>query len=431
LKTISFMRAWQGILCVICFIASPVFGEPAPLVEGPTQEVFAAVKDSVVQIRTLLKGSQSQNSIGSGFYVSDDGLIVTNYHVASSYALEPQTYDMEYVASNGDHGAVTLLAIDVLHDLALLQRKGSALPYLHFHATPAAKGEKLFSFGNPNDLGQVVIDGVNNGLREHSFYDVIHFTGAINGGMSGGPVVEKSGELVGINVASMGQSRGFLVPAQFASALLTRWRGHPVVVPKFRPEIARQLKDHSAALIARLTSKPLPTQASEGYAIPDSPDNYIRCWANESNEAKVFYTVKSYHCSGRAAVYVEDGMTLGDVFFNTSVYHSNILDPFRFGRVLERNYGWLDEANFEIPSEHFTKYACNDSIVKLKGMSVKAALCVRAYRKFPGIYDMKLKVVSLGAKTHAIISKLDLNGIAYADGMRMVKFYMGALKWNG
>ena len=431
MKLIFLQRISQALLLWSCLYAPSTLAASEHPLRGQTQEVFDMVKDSVVQIRTLLKGSQSQNSIGSGFYVSEDGLVVTNYHVVSSLAFQPQTYVLEYVDSEDNHGELKLLAIDVLHDLALLQRKGKHLPYLRFHTNKIAKGENLFSLGNPNDLGQVIIEGVNNGLREHSFYDAIHFSGAINAGMSGGPVVSKIGEVVGVNEASMGQSRGFLVPSEFAAKLVARWRAHPVTVPKFRPEIARQLKEHSAALTARLTAKPFPVQMDTGYAIPDSPDPYIRCWGNESNMPKAFYSTRSFNCNGRASVFVDDGMTLGDVYFSSSLYQTSTMDALRFGRVLERNYGRSDESSMDISSEDFTKYVCNDSVVQLKGLSVKAVLCVRAYRQFPGLYDMRLKVVSLGKSKSALISKLNLMGIAYDDGMRVVKFYMGALKWNG
>lgn len=409
----------------------PVAAYSATEQDGRAQVLFGAVKDTVVQIRTLLKGSQSQSSIGSGFYVSDDGLVVTNYHVVSSYALEPEIYEMGFVASNGERGTLTLLAIDVLHDLALLQRKGSKLPYLRFHAGPAARGEKLFSLGNPNDLGQVIVEGVNNGLREHSFYDSIHFTGAINPGMSGGPVVTRSGELAGINVATMGESRGFLVPAQFASELLARWRKEPVAAAEFQAEITRQLKLHSAALVARLVRKPLAVQLDAGYAVPDAADPYMRCWAHETNEAKLFFSVRSYNCMGHSDLYVGQGINTGSVLFESMLYQGEKLDAFRFGRLLQKAYGRQDESGYDIQRKHFSKYECTDSVVDLNGMPARAALCLRAYRKFAGLYDFNLRVVSLRESKRAMVTRLNLSGVSYEDGMRMVRHYMGALKWNG
>ncbi len=439
MKEYFLMRTWQTILLLVCFAPFVAYSETIDLneraepigLDRSAQTVFAAAKDSVVQVRTLLKGSQSQNSIGSGFYVSEDGLVITNYHVVSSHVLEPKAYEMAYVASNGEHGALTLLAIDVLHDLALLQRKGSQLPYLQFHADPISKGEKLFSLGNPNDLGLIIVEGVNNGLSEHSFYDFIHFTGAINPGMSGGPVVNKSGELVGINDASMGESRGFLVPAQFVQELLARWRAEPAAAAKFQPEITRQLKQHSFALIERLARKPLPVQQDAGYAVPDVADPYMRCWAEEATETKLFFKVRSYYCSGYSDVYVDHDIIVGSVRFESNLYQSDSLDSFRFGHLLGKKYGSQEKEDKKILRKNFTQYACTDSIVDLKGMPSKAALCLRAYRKFPGLYDINLRVVTLNAGKRALVSKLYLSGFAYEDGMRMVRLYMGALKWKG
>jgi hypothetical protein len=63
-------------------------------------------------------------------------------------------------------------------------------------------------------------------------------------------------------------------------------------------------------------------------------------------------------------------------------------------------------------------------------MPAKVALCLRAYRKYVGLYDIDLRVVSLRESKQALVTKLDLEGVAYEDGMRMVRHYMGALKWN-
>ena len=427
MQTIFLLRAQQTGLLLICLISATASAATANR-DGRAQEVFASAKVAVVQIRTLLKGSQSQNSTGSGFYVSDDGLVITNYHVVSSHALEPTIYEMEYSASNGESGALTLLAIDVLHDVALLQRKGSLLPYLRFQANPAARGEKLFSLGNPNDLGLVIVEGVNNGLQEHSFYDTLHFTGAINSGMSGGPVVSKSGGLVGVNVATMGESRGFLVPSLYASQLLQRWRETPVVTADFIPEITRQMKLHSAALVGRLTQAPLPVQHDTGYAVPDAADPYLRCWANKTDNIKLFYSVRSYSCSGHSNVYIGQGIKMGSVFYESMLYQSDSLDPFRFGRLVQKEYG--DHGNVGADIKHLGKFSCTDSVVEFSGMPAKAALCVRAYRKYSGLYDMYLNLASLRDDKHALVTKLSMDGVAYEDGMRMVQHYMEALTWK-
>ncbi len=75
----------------------------------------------LLQVRTLLRDQDSQASVGSGSLVGPDGLILTNYHVVSQVALEPQRYRLNYQTVDGAKGALQLIAFDVVHDLALVR----------------------------------------------------------------------------------------------------------------------------------------------------------------------------------------------------------------------------------------------------------------------------------------------------------------------
>lgn len=74
------------------------------------------------------------------------------------------------------------------------------------------QGSTIYSLGNPHDLGMIVVPGTYNGLKQNSLYQKIHFTGSVNSGMSGGPLVNEGGEAMGVNVATAGNQLGFLVP---------------------------------------------------------------------------------------------------------------------------------------------------------------------------------------------------------------------------
>lgn len=427
------MRRLLLACAVPILIAGPVQAQAqaSVVLDSRAQAVYASVRSAVLQIRTLLKGSQSQNSIGSGFHVSDDGLVVTNYHVVSRHALEPDAFVMEYVDSSGERGPLELLAVDVLHDLALLRRAGTKLHHLSLQPGSAARGQALYSLGNPNDLGLVIVEGVNNGLREHSFYDTLHFTGAINPGMSGGPVVDRLGAVHGVNVATMGESRGFLVPVAQVRALLERWRAGsvPHVNGPLYDEVARQLRAHSAALVQRIAGKALPVQIDGGYAVPDAADPYMRCWASKSDRVRLFYDSRSYSCSGRSEVFVGQGVEVGEVLFESQRYEGKQLDTVRFAQLVQYSYG--RGSGFGPDLEQYGKFACTDAVLKLPGMPAKAALCQRAYRKFEGLYDFHLIVASLRGDRDALITRLKLQGVAREDGLRIVRRYLEALQWKG
>jgi len=239
----------------VAWVAPGEAQESVASVPSAAESIYAAAPPRLLQIRTLVVGSGRQFSIGSGFLVTADGLAVTNYHVVSQVALEPKTYRLEYAGADGSSGEVKLLAIDLPNDLAVVHLDKRNASFFAFDeaamARGLAKGERLYSMGNPLDLGFTINEGTYNGLVERSYNERIHFTGALNPGMSGGPTVTTEGLVIGINVAKRvgGELVSFLVPAHFAAALLQRVRDQEMVPPAdFRAEIGRQFGAWQAGL---------------------------------------------------------------------------------------------------------------------------------------------------------------------------------------
>jgi len=156
------------------------------------QRSFENYYDLVYQIRVVSPQAGSKSSIGSGFQVSEDGLIITNYHVVSSFVQSPESHEIEYLAHSGKKGTLTLLDFDVVNDLALLKHSYPNQRVLKFADTALKKGETVYALGNPQDYGTSLVKGPNNGMVEHSFDDQILFSGSLNPGMSGGPALNES-----------------------------------------------------------------------------------------------------------------------------------------------------------------------------------------------------------------------------------------------
>src|SRR5258708_25717723 len=250
-----------GLLASQASLAQTATPPAAPSTESPqplstaAERVYESAKPRILQIRTLLQAAGRQSSLGSGFLVSADGLAITNYHVVSRFALDPKTYRLEFIAPDGSKGSLKLLAIDALHDLAVVQVARAGLPYFDFDRRALAgklpKGERIYAMGKPLDLGFTIIEGTYNGLVDKSYDERIHFSGAINPGMSGGPVAGSDGRIVGVNVAKRldGEQVGFLVPARFAAELIERARKGPALaVDKAKEEGGRQLDRWQAAV---------------------------------------------------------------------------------------------------------------------------------------------------------------------------------------
>ena len=97
---------------------------------------------------------------------------------------------------DGRQGALQLLAFDVIHDLALLRPvdpaplAGRGAVALRPQDEPLARGARIFSMGNPLDVGFAVAEGNYNGPVERSFLETLFFGGSLSAGMSGGPALD-------------------------------------------------------------------------------------------------------------------------------------------------------------------------------------------------------------------------------------------------
>ena len=161
-------------------------------VSAAEQVDMAGYYDLIYQIRVVARNAGSKSSIGSGFQVSEDGLIVTNYHVVSMAVDSPVTHRIEYLDQAGNSGELSLLDFDVVNDLAVLRHPApparhfeisdltSAEPLLPLAAGSLAKGEMIYALGNPHDLGITLKLGAYNGIVEHSYNSQILFSGSLN-----------------------------------------------------------------------------------------------------------------------------------------------------------------------------------------------------------------------------------------------------------
>lgn len=178
------------------------------------------------------RGKRKQNkqkSLGSGFFVSSDGYIVTNNHVVDGADVIHVTMDNN--GKSKDFKA-TLIGADEETDLALLKVEASNLPYLTFGNSDNLKvGEWLLAIGNPFGLDHTVTAGILSakGRNIHSgpFDNFLQTDASINPGNSGGPLLDMNGQVVGINTAiiASGQGIGFAIPSNMAAKIIDQIKG--------------------------------------------------------------------------------------------------------------------------------------------------------------------------------------------------------------
>jgi len=173
-------------------------------------------------------GEKRSNSGGTGFLISRDGLVVTNFHVVDG-AQELK------VRLDGRHYTARVRGTDKFTDIALLQiDAGRDLPYLELADSDAGRvGDWVMAIGNPLGLDKTVTTGVVSakgrsiGLsRDSSFENFIQTDAAINFGNSGGPLVDMQGRVLGVTTAVNygAQGIGFAVPANMVRDILPQLR---------------------------------------------------------------------------------------------------------------------------------------------------------------------------------------------------------------
>jgi len=413
---------------------------PSPPVSLSARKVYEQARSQLVQIRTVLKGRASQTSVGSGFLVSAQGHIITNFHVVSEAALKPDRHDLVYVTADGREAPLVILQLDVLHDLALLRagdaaaagagaaaKSFDALPFRPANQ-PLSQGERIYSLGNPLDVGFTITQGTYNGLVRRSFYPQIFFGGALSAGMSGGPALDEEGHVIGVNVARRvdGEQVSFLVPAEFATALLARGKdAAPIVGPAYGI-VDEQLLKHQAALTDRFIAQGWKEQTHPRYRVPVPPDVFMRCWGTSEVSRTGGLDFERSECQMDTRVFVGE-YTTGTIAVRHESYDGSKLGPLRFAARYSQSF--RNEAFVRLSSQHQTKPRCNEDFVERDGLPLRAVVCMRAYKKLPQLYDVAVLVATLDQTEAGVQGRFDAQGVSFANAQRLARHYLDAFRW--
>lgn len=189
---------------------------------------------SVVGITTVTQSNDIFNmnkyveGVGSGVIVSSDGYILTNSHVVGN----GRAKEMNVVFSNGEKTPGKLIWQDESLDLAVIKVEKTGLPVMDIgDSDKVSVGDKAVAIGNPLglDLQSTLTSGYISGLNRtinmengSSMDGLIQTDAAINGGNSGGALLNSKGQLIGINTAkaSGGEGIGFAIPINIAKSIV-------------------------------------------------------------------------------------------------------------------------------------------------------------------------------------------------------------------
>ncbi|MBQ4094966.1 MAG: trypsin-like peptidase domain-containing protein [Oscillospiraceae bacterium] len=205
----------------------------------PLPEIVKKVSPSVVGVSTILNGGTAS---GTGFIISEDGYIVTNYHVIEG----AQAVSVSLLQSeDGEEIPAQIIGGDEQTDIAVLKiDKTDCVPVTLGKSSELIVGELAITIGNPlgSELSGTVTAGIISALNrkltiEGREMNLIQTDASINSGNSGGPLINSYGQVVGITSAKVatayGEGLGFAIPIDEALPIISDLIEHGYV--KGRP----------------------------------------------------------------------------------------------------------------------------------------------------------------------------------------------------
>jgi formylglycine-generating enzyme required for sulfatase activity len=197
------------------------------------EDVYANNRNAIVTI-VAYDNSGNQKGLGSGFFTSSEGELVTNYHVvedASALLVKLLTGALFPVSG--------WLASDQEKDFAVLKVQGKELPTVRLGSLNSVRvGQKVFALGSPFGMEQTFTDGMVSSLRDGSevnmpnLQKVIQHTAPLSPGNSGGPLFNEQGLVIGINTfqSELGQNINFAIPIDYVKPELGKTDVKPLPV---------------------------------------------------------------------------------------------------------------------------------------------------------------------------------------------------------
>lgn len=173
-------------------------------------------------------------SLGSGFFISEDGYVVTNNHVVSPTG-RGTVEEITVTLPDGSEYSAELVGADAQSDLAVLKvSRDEPFPFVSFGDSSQARvGEWVIAIGNPFGLGGTVTSGIISSVLRTAgggAYDrYLQTDASINRGNSGGPLFDMQGNVIGINNAIISPTGGsvgigFAIPAETAAPIVAQLR---------------------------------------------------------------------------------------------------------------------------------------------------------------------------------------------------------------
>ena len=407
---------------------TPVAAAP---ITDEAERIYGTYGEAIYQVQVIDLASEKKSAIGSGFQFNAEGYLATNYHVVADAIQKPENNRLEYLQEKGAKGELKVLIADVVHDLAILKMDKPGAKFVELGKSNMPKGSKIFSLGNPHDIGFTIIEGIHNGPSNESFIDKIHFSGAINPGMSGGPALSHDGKVVGSNVMTGGNQIGFLVPVEHLRALFLAYSKQPPdydFVKDADKYIEEQLLKSQQENLDKLFAGSWETLPFGLITAPGRLHPAFKCWGAPQHEEKDPFTHHVSTCYSQDRLFLEDNFNTGaySYRYDLMVGKKDLPLP-RFYALYQDLFAGLGET-YNAGEDNVSNFECNSGFVDIDKLRWKTSFCVRQYKKYTKLYDMHMFMALVDAGKKGVAVSVTAQGVSKENALAFSRKFMGEVK---
>ena len=397
------------------------------------ETLFKRIRPSVVVVKTEVSGNLGLSSSASGFIAHRKDWVVTNYHAVTEAIYDGKAHNLTVKAANELKKTARVIAVDVLNDLAVLQLDSPIdAPLLELRESLPAKGENGFSVGKPGSFDYSIVNGSFNGMHDEESSPLIVFSGAINSGMSGGPTLDTSGRVVGVNVATSTRHQliGLVIPSSAVSALIKQTAQQ--IAPdnaQLRADISRQFAKFGRQQLHRLDSGLNNVRKLGPFNVrADLADQQV-CSTERQANTQWRYSVVKQTCESASGLYVMDEKQAGRIVSGSFLLEGHDLNDLQMANLVERRLYSLSGVS-KVPDDS-TPWQCNEQRVKVPwGLTVQLHACRRALTKLPNLNEYRFRYTPLVRGPNALVVAMGLDGFDDETAKAILRKSMSSLAFD-
>jgi hypothetical protein len=178
-------------------------------------------------------------------------------------------------------------------------------------------------------------------------------------------------------------------------------------------------------MVDRLLATPLTTKTLGKYKVPVRESDQMRCWGRSTDNPENPYTVEQIRCGMESAIFVSGELQTCQLSIRHVFTRSTKLGALRFSSLAAEAFKREDFGGHK--DRRLTDPACTEEFLTNKSLPMRAVLCVRAYRKFAGLYDFSLLTATADENLMTLQSRLDIKGVSYENGLRVSRIFLESI----